>query len=67
MVQFEQDMMQQSLQMNNVYHNDKLVLNLLDHPIQQNVFEIVKDDPLSERPLVLINREKLLDLLNLIP
>ncbi len=57
MVQFEQDTMQLSLQKNNVYHNDKLVLNLLDHPIQQNVFEIVQDDSLFEHPLILINHE----------
>lgn len=44
MVQFELDMMLQSLQMNNEYHNDKLAWNRLDHPIQQNVFEIVQVD-----------------------
>jgi hypothetical protein len=43
------------------------VLNLLDHPIQQNVFEIVQDDQLFEHPLALINHEMSMDLLNLIP
>ena len=45
MVPFEQDTKRQSLPKNNVYHNDKPVLNQLDHPIQQNVFEIEQDDP----------------------
>ncbi len=57
-VLFERDMMQQSWRMNSVYHNDKRVLNRLDHPIQQNVFGIEEDDPLFEHPLVLINHEK---------